>query len=104
MKSENSIVKDPLGNIIFLTEELCIQEQISIEPFDPVAKVIESPAYMVEVGSRELYYIRAVDWENIILVEAVMKRGKWLAGICLRNPSKDYIRSLIRKGKLITKW
>ncbi len=104
MQSENSIVKDPLGNIVFLSAEICLYEQAGLDSNDPVAKIIESPAYMVEVLGKEMYYIRAVDWDNILLVEVQMKQEKWVAGNCMRNPSRQYIRSLISKGKLITKW
>ena len=105
MNDENSIVKDPLGNIVFISDELCVAEQEAMEEsFDPVARIIESPAYMVDVAGTEMYYIRAVDWDNIMLVEAVMNSGKWQAGICIKNPSREYISTIIKKGKLITKW
>ena len=105
MNSENSIVKDPLGNIVFLSEELCLQHAEPLKDmYDPIARIIEAPAYMVEVPGSEIYYIRAVDWENIVLVEASMQDGKWNALTCVTNPSREFIGSIIKKGKLITKW
>jgi hypothetical protein len=105
MNSENSIVKDPLGNIVFLSEELCLKDTEPLkEMYDPVARIIEAPAYMVEVPGTELYYIRAVDWDNIMLVEASMQDGKWRAFTCVKNPSREFIGSIIKRGKLITKW
>lgn len=105
IKRENSIVKDPLGNIVFLSEELCLKETSQVpDMYDPISRIIEAPAYMVEVPGVELYYIRAVDWDVIVLIEAKMKDGKWLAATCVRNPSRDFIGSIIRRGRLITKW
>lgn len=105
MNSENSIVKDPLGNIVFLSDALCLEEKDpASQMYDPIARIIEAPAYMVEVPGRELYYIRAVDWDNIMLVEASLQSGKWKASTCVRNPSREFIGAIIKRGKLITKW
>jgi hypothetical protein len=104
MQSENSIVKDPIGNVVFISDKLCEQEQELIDPYDPVARIIEAPAYMIEVSGREMYYIRAVDWDNIMMVEAMLENGKWVAESCVRNPPRQMITGIIKKGKLITKW
>jgi hypothetical protein len=93
---------DPFGNAIVLSDELApiISLPNSTVRID-AALVIAHPAMMFETtdGSFERYYLRTVEWDNLVLIRAKKSREIFIADLYLLNPPIEHIQELIKKCK-----
>jgi hypothetical protein len=86
------MVKDPFGNQVVIQEKilkLTDQMKSSNEILDNLATVIEKPAMMFKMeGSKtQLYYLRAVGWNKMILVSVQKKLDHFEITNCEFDPS-----------------
>jgi hypothetical protein len=105
MANEVIPVVDPLGNTIYLLEDLCVEnEEPDPEIYDTAITVIKKPAMVIETKndhSIQHYYFRSVGWQNTILISVLLKSGKWLSDKCWRNPTYQELSDLLKTGKQI---
>jgi hypothetical protein len=71
--SRLKVVKDPYGNEIVIQNEIAdFTQQINCmyDTLDNLSTAIEKPAIMIKVNgtSVQLYYMRAIGWNKILLV------------------------------------
>lgn len=93
------MVKDPFGNEIMLQNkilELTDQMKTRNEIFDNLATVIEKPAMMFKKdGSKtQLYYMRAVGWNKMILLSVQKKLDHFEVTNCEFDPSAKRMSQL----------
>lgn len=90
-------MKDPLGN--------AIQFWFSSEPFalcfDDIRRVVTAPAFIIQIGLEKLYFIRLLDFDLTVLIEAEAKALDFVVQACTVNPPVEYISLLLEKGRLI---
>jgi hypothetical protein len=95
-------VYDPFGNAIVISNELAdiIKVPNSIVCID-AALVVSHPAMLFETtdGSCERYYLRTVEWDNLVLIRAKKKREIFIADHYLLNPPIEKIQELVKKCK-----
>jgi hypothetical protein len=105
MANEVISVIDPLGNTIYLQENICVEnEKPDPEIYDTAINVIQKPAMLIKVEkdhSVQHYYFRSVGWQNTMLISVVFASGKWLSDKCVRNPSNEELSELLKAGKQI---
>ena len=106
MKNDVLSIKDPLGNQIFLPDEL---GRLHIEDnqgdiYDDVASVVKSPAMIIKISRGEgfeLNYYRSVGWKMTLLIVAVFAENKWRAVECIQNPSSEKLTRMMAEGTII---
>lgn len=95
---------DPLGNAIVLSSDLA---QIVRVPNSTICidagLVITHPAMMFESmdSSFEKYYLRTVEWDNLVLIKAKKAGDIYIAEDYLLNPPIERIHELFKKFKQV---
>lgn len=97
--SKLKMVKDPYGNKIVIQQEMLefTQHIKSLdENLDDLTTVIEKPAMMFKVNGAiiQLYYMRAVGWNKILLVCAQKKHDHFEVINCEVDPSAKKLSEL----------
>ena len=95
-------VTDPLGNKIFLLNELHTEAQPEMEEvLHDVGEVIRKPAFLVsmENGGDKLYYFRSVDWHHTVLLEVHFSHNRWEAFSATLNPPNEVLSDILKKGR-----
>ena len=106
MKNDILRIRDPLGNQIYLPEQLGILK-VEGNPgdiYDDVASVIKSPAMIIKRDLEdgfELNYFRSVGWKMTLLIIAIFEDNKWRAIQCVQNPNSDQLTKLMAEGTII---
>ena len=90
---------DPLGNKILLDEDF--HNDYNLKERE-VKQIIETPAFLIQIGIDQLFYFRLLGWEKNFLLQADFKDGKYKAGNILEGPSVEKISSLLKEGRLIS--
>jgi hypothetical protein len=98
--SMTKTVYDPFGNAIVLSHDL--GEVINIPNTTlciDAGLVITHPAMMFETtdGSFEKYYLRTVEWDNLVLVKAIKMGENFITDHYVLNPPIERILELIKK-------
>jgi hypothetical protein len=93
------MVKDPYGNEIVIHPEMTdFTKQIKSrdEILDDIATVIEKPAMMFKINGApiQLYYMRAISWNKIVLVCAQKKHDQFEVTNCEVDPSAKKLSEL----------
>jgi hypothetical protein len=104
MTNEVTPVTDPLGNTIFLSQGICMDENQKTDPevYDSAITVIQKPAILVKMETDhqlEHYYFRSIGWHNTMLIIARFKNERWESHKCVRNPSSEVLSELLKNGK-----
>ena len=96
-------VKDPLGNEIFLVHVYSqpFLESITEDNLEEFSDAIKKPALLLEVNEndKELYYLRAIDWDRKILLVAQFVNNRWESVRHIENPSSEDLALVMKKGK-----
>jgi hypothetical protein len=96
-------VKDPLGNEIFLVHLYSepYKEKLNDDSVEQFTKAIQKPALLLEVNGkhRELYYLRATDWDRRILLVAQFVNNRWESVRHIDNPSSEDLALVMKKGR-----
>lgn len=93
-------VFDPFGNAIVLSKDL---EKIITIPNSTLcidaSMVITDPAMMFETtdGSFEKYYLRTIEWDNLVLIAAKKTGENFTTDHYVLNPPIERILELIKK-------
>ena len=85
---------DPLGHTIMISK---INGQCNSPE-----KLITSPAFIIQLGSEQLYYFRIIDWEMNMLIATKTNQAWYEAESCIQKPASDYISQLLKKGGRVT--
>lgn len=106
MENEETIVTDPLGNRVRISEDLCDLDgqPISSEIYDDVNTAVEKPAFIIETShdsTTELHYFRSIGWGHTLLLTARRLDHHWQAASCVTNPTTESLSKLLTKGKKI---
>jgi hypothetical protein len=106
MATEETVIKDPLGNHIRLPKNLCDLEgkEVSPEIYDDADTAIKKPAFIIETmqeGRTELHYFRSIGWHHTLLLTVRKKDGEWVASTCILNPERKHLTYLLTQGKKI---
>jgi hypothetical protein len=93
-------VYDPFGNAIVLSSDLA--QIISVPNLTlciDASLVIKCPAMMFVStdGSFEKYYLRTVEWDNLVLIRAKKTGEIFIADLYLLNPPTEHILALLKK-------
>lgn len=92
------LVRDPLGNSIqipFAVSASCGRSVVDLQ------RVVTSPAFIIQMGGEKLYFIRLLDWEFNVMVEANADATEFVVQACTINPTAEDISLLLEKGRLI---
>ena len=93
-------VIDPFGHAIIISNLLdqYIYLPNSTVNFNP-SSVVENPAMVFEAtdGTGERFYLRTIEWENLILVRAGKVNEQLIADSYQINPPIEVIQDLFRK-------
>ena len=81
---------DPLGHTIMISK---INGQCNSPE-----KLITSPAFIIQLGSEQLYYFRIIDWEMNMLIANKTDLKVFVAESCIQKPASDYITQLLNNG------
>ena len=100
MKSPKKVI-DPLQNDVLLSYQLDNNNYQAKELFESLKKVITRPAFIIQINHEKLYYLRLIDWDTNILVEAKARDGIFVACDYMENPDTKLIEKLLKKGRLI---
>jgi hypothetical protein len=92
-------LQDPLGNQIRVSSELI--EGCS-DGLKTIRSVITSPAFVIMIKNRSLYFIKSVPSGTNLLIEARAYPQGYTARSCRENPSVEYISRLLTKGCLVS--
>lgn len=100
MLSMTKTVYDPLGNAIVLSDNLA--EILNIPNSGiriDAGLVITNPAMMFETtdGSFEKYYLRTIEWDNLLMIKAKKTGENFVTDDYVLNPPIDRILELIKK-------
>lgn len=98
------IALDPFGKTINLLPEVSFVEDDSQEVYDNAVKVIEKPAFVIELkenNQTEFFYLRSIGWNKTLLIAVRLNNGQWEAYNYTRNPSNEILSKLLQKGKQI---
>lgn len=104
MDNKTTIVTDPRNRQVHLPADLCLQAEAQgplPPPYDAYAKVVETPACIIETLDQHVYYFRSLGWNFTVLIETVLYEGHWVATGCYKNPDAAYIQQLLRGGNFI---
>jgi hypothetical protein len=98
-KSIVKMVNDPFGNQIGIQQEMLqLTDQMESDDMilDDITTVIEKPAMMFKInGNRiELYYLRAISWNKLILVSAQKRNDHFEVTNCEVDPSAKRLAEL----------
>ena len=104
MTNEENAVIDPLGNTIFLLQDVCLNQHADQDSliYDDAATAIRKPALFIEVKENEkteLFYFRSVGWNHTILIKARFNNNRWEIDKCTINPSTEQLSEILQKGK-----
>lgn len=92
------MIKDPFGNEVIIQDEIfrAVQEKSSDEILDDITTVIEKPAMMFKMnaGRAQLYYMRAVGWNKMMLIIAQKKQDHFEVTNCEIDPSAKRLSDL----------
>jgi hypothetical protein len=89
------MLEDPMGNKIFLPDDFELPEALS--GYDSLEVVISKPIMLLQCCEDKLYFFRAVDWGQTILLTAQKKDEYWEVTHCTANPAADLIGSYLQK-------
>ena len=87
-------LSDPFGHTIMISEKNrhCASTEM----------LITSPAFIIQLGSEQLYYFRIIDWEMNMLIATKTDQAWYEAESCIQKPASDYISQLLKKGGRVT--
>lgn len=93
------MVKDPYGNQIFIQQEMADFTRLTNsrdELLDDITRVIEKPAMMFRMNgaTTQLYYMRAIGWNKIILVCAQKLQDYFEVTNCELDPPAKKLAEL----------
>lgn len=100
MMTHRNCIQDPLGNTILVPSTLHLSEGNRI--LSEIRQVITTPAFVIQIEKEALYFIRSIDWEHTLMVEAKLSQSHFIVEACTQNPSPEYISSLLKRGDLIS--
>jgi hypothetical protein len=104
MANEERIVKDPFGNHVRISQDICDEMVLSAhtETLDDTFEVIRKPIILIELTDSptvQLCYYRAISWDTTLLVICRKVDEEWEAFRCLKNPTHQVISDLLKKGR-----
>jgi hypothetical protein len=98
--SMTKTVYDPFGDAIILSSNLVELVNIPNSTLKiDAGLVITHPAMMFETtdGSFEKYYLRTIEWDNLVMVKAKRKGEAFITDHYVLNPPIERILELIKK-------
>ena len=83
-------LSDPFGHTIMISETNghCASTEM----------LITSPAFIIQLGSEQIYYFRIIDWEMNMLIANKTDLKVFVAESCIQKPASDYITQLLNNG------
>lgn len=91
-------IQDPLGNQVRLNPDMLNND----ESFSgQLQEIVSSPSFVIQVTNKSLYFIRKVNPDLNILVEARYIESSYVIHSLINNPTVQYISDLLNKGNLI---
>lgn len=104
MENKTTIITDPRNREVHLPDGLCMQggaEGLPPNAYEDYAKVVETPACIIEWPDEHVFYFRSLGWNFTVLIETAFMDDRWLATACYKNPDPAYIRTLLKDGNFI---
>ena len=101
MPNEVAVI-DPLGKTIYLLPEILFKENEAEEIYDDATAVVKKPALLMEThenNTTQLYYFRSIGPIKTLLIIAKQNNDRWEAYGCIKNPSRETLSELLKKGK-----
>jgi hypothetical protein len=102
MTNEVRTANDPLGNTIFLLEDIFLSgTEANTEISNVAATAIRKPAFLVEVwqdGEVQRFYFRSTDWHNTMLLGVHFHHNRWEAFSCILNPTAEKLSDILKTG------
>lgn len=93
-------VYDPFGNAIILSGNLAEVVNIPNSTLSiDAGLVITNPAMMFETtdGSFEKYYLRTIEWDNLVMIKAKKAGENFITDHYVLNPPIERIHELIKR-------
>jgi hypothetical protein len=101
MANEARAVTDPLGNAVFLLDDLS-KFTAKGGIYDDATTVITKPALVIETiedNEKEMHYFRSIGWDHTMLITVHFRNNRWEASSYLRDPPNDMLAVILKKGK-----
>jgi hypothetical protein len=100
MMAQIKCIQDPLGNTILIPSTLYLLE--GGRSLSEIKQVVTTPAFVIQIVKETLYFIRSIDWEHTLMVEARLSQSYFIVKACTQNPTPESISSLLKRGGLIS--
>ena len=102
MKSNTTILIDPLQNEVHLTD--CLKEMLTGQGYKnaDLGEVIRKPAMAFKTTKPEyvLYHLRSIEWGLTVLLKSEWKNNYWLATDLFCNPETSLISKLLAESRI----
>lgn len=94
-------ITDPSGYEIHFSEELCREGGRQNGRCEELKQVLEAPACIIELPTRQRCYFRSLAWNITVLIQVAYGGQQWSVVSWRRNPGQEYVQELLLQGNFI---